>query len=69
MARERRLNTDYALGNKQICALVGSFTDGGVAIVYRGLKTDSFNPDNIDLDFCDRTIVKKQKPRGESYVR
>ncbi|GAM09507.1 hypothetical protein OR1_01786 [Geobacter sp. OR-1] len=70
MASERiGLIADCGLGGKRICALVGSFSEAGADIVYRGLKTDSFSPDNIDLDFCDRTIVKKQKPRGESYVR
>lgn len=70
MSSERIMGgSDFNLGSTFVCALVGSFSDGGANIVFRNLKADSFSPDKIDLDFCDRTIVKKQKPKGESYVR
>ena len=70
MSSERMMPfTGFGLGSSQICALVGNFSEGGLDIVYRDLKTDSFDPGNIDLDFCDRTIVKMQKPKGGSYVR
>ena len=58
-----------ALGSTFICALVESCSDKGANIVYRNMKTDSFDPDKIDLDFCDRTIVKEHKLKGERYVR
>lgn len=70
MSSERiRLDSGCGLGNTQLCALVGSFSEGGANIVMRNLKAESSDTDNIALDFCDRTIVKKQKPKGGSYVR
>jgi len=59
----------FGLDRTFVCALVGNFSEDGADIVFRNLKAGSFHQDNIALDFCDRTIVKKQKPKGESYVR
>lgn len=70
MSNERMMPVNgFDLGSKRVCALVGNFTESGFDIVYRDLKTESFCLDNIDLDFCDRTIVKMQKPKGGRYVR
>ena len=68
-SKRMMLVNGFDLGNTRVCALVGSFSESGMDIVYRDLKTDSFNLDDIDLDFCDRTIVKMQKHKGGSYVR
>jgi hypothetical protein len=64
-----RRGADFGIGSTCVSALVGIFSDDGANIVYRNLKADSFNPDNIALDFCDQTIVKKHTHKGESYVR
>lgn len=67
--REKVFN-EFDIGTARICALVGSFSEGGVDIVYRDLQGHRLHQDNIDLDFSDLTIVKKQKPKGGgSYVR
>ena len=57
------------IGSTKVCALVGNFCDGGLNVVYRDFQSNRFDPGNIDLDFCDRTIVKSQKPKGRGYVR
>jgi hypothetical protein len=70
MASERtEVSRVLNMGSAKVCALVGSFGDGGLNVIYRDFQGNRFNPDNIDLDFCDRTIVKKQKPKGGGYVR
>ncbi|MBI5655416.1 MAG: hypothetical protein HZC44_00745 [Geobacter sp.] len=68
-SKQEEVFDGFDIGTARICALVGSFSDGGLDIVYRDLQGHRFELDNIDLDFTDRTIVKKQKPKGGSYVR
>jgi hypothetical protein len=67
--KRERIFPGFDIDTGQICALVGKFTDEGLDIVYRDLLGHSVSQDNIDLDFYDRTIVKRQKPKGGSYVR
>ena len=70
MSSERMMPVNsFDLGSNRICAVVGSFTESGLDIVYRDLKSGNINLDDIDLDFCDRTIVKMQKLKGGRYVR
>lgn len=61
--------TGFDIGEAKVCALVGSFSDAGLNIVYRDLQAGRVHLDNIDLDFYEQTIVKKQKSKGGSYVR
>jgi hypothetical protein len=56
-------------GTTKICAILGSFTDGGIDIVYRDLQMPMLNLDNIDLDCGDRIKVKKASGKRGKYVR
>lgn len=70
MFREQAITmSDRDLSFNGISALVGTFDERGASIVCRNFNAESFNSDNIALDFCDRIIVKMQKPKGGSYVR
>lgn len=67
----KRGNPTAGLDNSttRICAILGSFTAGGIDIVYRDLQMPVLNLDNIDIDCCDRIRVKKASGKRGKYVR
>lgn len=70
MLREQSVAlSGLAFAGHRVSALVGTFDERGASIVCKNFNAESFNSDNIALDFCDRIIVKMGKPKGGSYVR
>ena len=69
ISRGKERSKGFDMGDTKICALVGSFSDTGLNIVYRDFQASRVHQDNIDLDIYERSIVKKQKSKGGSYVR
>jgi hypothetical protein len=56
-------------GTTKICAILGSFTAGGIDIVYGDLQMPALGLEDIDLDFCDRIKVDKVSGKRGKYVR